>query len=270
MLTSTERKYTIEWMPELLRLCMEVQDHADKLHDAKVAIQSKATELEKIIEVITEIDKDLYKLNDDIKLRQTELNKAKATYEVFREKTMLQMMDRAREGKTIDTAEASTLIKMEIEINLILEQLTYSEKAEAELKLKKRKAEENGKIGYTSSDELNTLSTATKEANKHYKEIVQLLSKLSIDAQGISELFPHNALNQFSNAINNATHWTNETEKIITIKDHTKSLEESHNIGVIDSSVLFSEVCIALASSIKSDKIDIPIQVPYIGNLTEY
>lgn len=273
-MSNTDRTYDLAWMPSLLRLCMDIQMHAERLHEAKTALENRISQIEVELEEVHALNKKISLSQDEVNKRLSEADQAEAKYSTFREGIMSRMMDAARAGESIDREEAGRLVELEVDRNLKVEQARQAKDEVSQLKTLKIETERGVTTIYKTCNEIDSLSHKHEEAVRHLGEVIHLLGELSIDEGLVHEQCPNNALKTFSEVIESYSGWAittrTEEDELDTIKTHKKQLESALGIATIDSSTLFSEICIALATYQKQEKIAIPDQEPFTGDLTEY
>jgi hypothetical protein len=273
-MSNTNRKYDLAWMPSLLRLCMNIQMHAERLYEAKAALENRISQIEMDLEEVYDLDKKISLSQDEVNKRLSEADQAEAKYATFREGIMSRMMDAARAGESIDLEEAGRLVELEVDRNLKVEQARQAKDEVGQLKILKIETERGVTTTYKRCNEIDNLHHKHEEALRHLGEVIHLLGELSMDAELVHEQCPGNALKTFSEVIESYSGWAITTmakeDELDTIKTQKKQLESTLGIATIDSSALFSEICIALATYQQQERIAIPDQEPFTGDLTEY
>lgn len=273
-MSSTNRKYDLAWMPPLLRLCMDIQIHAERLYEAKAELENRISQIEMDLEEVHALDKKISLSQDEVNKRLAEADQAEAKYATFREGIMSRMMDAARAGESIDREEAGRLVELEVDRNLKVEQVRQAKDEIGQLQTLKIETERGITKTYKTCNEIGNLHHQHDEALRHLGEVIHLLDELPIDAEQVNEQCPSNALKVFSEVIESYSGWAiitgTEGDDLDTIKRQKKQLESALGIATIDSSALFSEICIALATCQQQERIAIPDQEPFTGDLTEY
>jgi len=261
-------------MPNLLDLCLGIQAHAERLHQAKIGAEGKIKQVMINLEDLKTLELQAIEANKEESIYLLEAEKAEAEYATFRESIMGRMMDAARAGESIDREEAGKLMELEVDRNLKIEKAKDAEKKAAQLKshiAEKEKSTLNDLKGYS---ELQELDQKAKESAQHIEEMNLILTDLSVNEELINEQHPNNALKKLKEIVEiyrtNALAVNLEANEKIDIQTLRESIVKLPDVETIDSTALFSEICITIAYSSDRAKIDIPAQDTFVGDLTEY
>jgi hypothetical protein len=274
-MSNKSNSYALDWMPSLLRLCMEIQAHTESLNEAKVVLEERMNKAERDLKRIRSLSQEISSAQHEASQIQIEADQAEAKYTTFREGIMSRLMDAARAGESIDREEAGRLIELEIDRNLRAEQAKQADSRIEELRNSKANIESETEAAFTNCQEVDGLLLSYDAAEQHLGDIRQILQDLRIEKAAVDEQNPENALNSFIMVVESYSDWINcvraEASTGATIEKQRQHLMEVHDISQIDSSHLFSEICIAAATTQESTrKLQIPDQEPYAGDMTEY
>jgi hypothetical protein len=274
-MSNKSNKYALDWMPSLLRLCMEIQAHTETLNEAKVVLEERINKAERDLKRIRSLSQEISSAQHEASQRQIEADQAEAKYTTYREGIMSRLMDAARAGESIDREEAGRLIELEIDRNLRAEQAKQVSSKVEELRISKANSESDTEAAFTNCQEVDSLLLSYDAAAQHLGDIRQILEDLCIEKAAVDEQNPENALNSFVMVIESYSAWINcvraEANTGAIIEKQRQCLMEVHDISGIDSSHLFSEICISAATNQDNTrKLQIPDQEPYAGDMTEY
>lgn len=274
-MSNNSNKYDLDWMPTLLRLCMEIQAHTETLNESKNGLDERIKKGESDLKKIRDLSKEISSSEHEASLRQTETDQAEAKYTTYREGIMSRMMDAARAGETIDRDEAGLLIQLEIDRNLRVEQLKQAISRTEELRIRKENIDSGIEIEFANCLEVDSLLLSYDAAAQHLGDIRQILEDLCIEKAAVDEQNPENALSSFIMVIQSYSAWINcvraEASTGAIIENQRQHLIEVQSTILIDSSKLFSEICIAAATTRDNNrKLKIPNQEPYTGDMMEY
>jgi vacuolar-type H+-ATPase subunit I/STV1 len=274
-MSNKSNKYALDWMPSLLRLCMEIQAHTETLNEAKVILEERINKAERDLKKIRGLSQEISSAQHDASQRQIETDQAEAKYTTYREGIMSRLMDAARAGESIDREEAGRLIELEIDRNLRAEQVKQASSRVEELRISRANIVSETETKFTNCQEVDSLLLSYDAAAQHLSDIRQILEDLCIEKSAVDEQNPENALNSFIMVVESYSAWINcvraEASTGATIEKQRQHLMKVHDISPINSSTLFSEICIAGATTHGNNRrLKIPDQEPYTGDMTEY
>ena len=220
------------------------------------------------------LDRQISLAKEEAHARQSATDQAEAKYATYREGIMSRMMDAARAGESIDLEEAGRLIEFEVNRNLSVEKFKQAKLEVDELMRQKEMNKAGAATAYVNCTELEILQAAFNEAEQHLRDVICSLDELSIEKSTIDDEIPGNALDQFSVLIDSYSVWIGGIRALesddATIEIQKQRLGLVCDITTIDSTTLFSEICITLASRQHCKKFAIPDQDPFTGDFTEY
>lgn len=266
--------YSVAWMPSLLRLCMDIQTHAKSLHEAKTRLEERLGQIETDFEKALTLDRQINLAKDEVGERQSEADREEIRYSTYREGIMSRMMDAARAGESIDREEAGRLVELEISRNLGIEKLKQATLRLEELVSQRESFDTDISTALANCDEIQNLYRSYEEATDHLRNIDQALEELSIEKALVDNQTPENALSKFSMLIESYSTWASSigsgesTGEALAIQ--RQYLGRVLDIYTIDSTTLFSEICITLASRPLTTRLMIPDQEPFSGDLADY
>lgn len=270
----TQAKYDLRWMPNLLNLCLGIQAHAERLHQAKQGVEGKIKQITTNLEELKTLELQTKQACNEASNSFSEADKAEAEYATFRESIMGRMMDAARAGESIDREEAGKLMELEINRNLKIEKAKNSERNADQLKTRAAEKEKNTLEDLRSCPELQELRYQTNESAQYLKQLCLALEELSLDKDLVNEHHPNNALDKFTKMVETYSLHAITSRAVaddqIAIHSLKDNMMKVPSVETIDSTALFSEICITLAYTLDRGKIDIPAQDAFIGDLTEY
>jgi len=266
--------YDISWMPRLLTLCIEIQAHADSINEATMKLMERIGNLEEGSASSRTAQSKIDKVKDEIMIRQSDVDRAEAKYLTFREGMMSRMMDAARAGQAIDRDDAGSLIELEITRDLRLEQLTEARKKAEQFTQMKEKADHLIATSLDNCEEISQMSLACAAARNHLDLLMHILDDLSVTDVHIAEQNPNNALASFTKLLEEYSAWnssnTEDASGNPSLEILKQRMPQRSDLATIDSSHLFSEICIAAATHHTPTKLYIPNQAAFVGDLTEY
>ena len=273
-MSSKAPRYSLEWMPPLLRLCMEIQCHAESLHEARKKLEDRITDAELKLAKIAILEEQAREASVEVGRIQSEADQAEAKYVTYREGIMTRMMEAARAGESIDREEAGRLVELEIARDLKTEQLKKAILI-AEKQISERNELEAGTISnYDRCIEIEALANTYDEAARHLECVSKAISELSITAEILEAEIPDNALSTLSRVTESYSEWINCVRNGDSIEKTPEAQKErlgmALEIATIDSTTLFSQICITLAAQQDTQKLSLSDQDVFTGDLTEF
>lgn len=281
-MNSSRAMIDLSWMPKLLQLTQDIGTHT-------LDFMSVATEFEALLRglylesvVLQEKKCEETRLGSTIIKLQEDAEAKEAEYQSYRKDVLAKAEIAILQGCNPDSQEAAELLKMEILARQLREQ---AQNEQAQLLMLRKEIEEqviNASQTLAGSSQLSQMTSMWQAMEKHRDELFLLLADLNIQVADGSQVIGNPEESSISSLFQyvdflRAASWLGDThfsqshtmQEDLISELHRKTLSLI-SLGAIDSSLLFSEICILLAQRKPPRQLVFASQIPTNEDLTEF
>lgn len=285
-----ESKYDLSWMPIALDAISHISIHANSILEKAETLSVILNKHKELSSQLQEKDNELKRVRIEIPRLERIAEHASDKYNTFSTQITPKAMDAKRRGDPVDTEGMSQLIELDLDQKIAYENIDNA------LNRIKAIIEEKGILQSTAfrsiagSNELSEFNAVYKTASEHFSHLASLLLTLDIDIfdgqlhEDFSERGYSNAAKKYLDLMESrelidvAKRCIAENFNVNTIIEILESLRCLLTTAPIDSSQLFSEICIFLAQRKYPESLSLPAhqtlcfpeQPPTLENLTPF